>query len=149
MNRAPDRRGNERNGLRPVAHHNRKPKQFRVAKLISSTDPRWNLPSAPHTRQVHPPPLGAAINLVDEPPRFKLPPANIPAANFPPPQSQRPQAQPGPLQYQFRSGDTHSEFHDCVPGQYDIVSRGRMPAIVFHNDTVELLYHFPDVPDIL
>jgi hypothetical protein len=38
--------------------------------------------------------------------------------------------------------------HDYVPRQYDIVSRGRMPAIVFHHDTVELLYHLPGVPDV-
>jgi hypothetical protein len=28
-----------------------------------------------------------------------------------------------------------------LPGLYDIVSRGGMPAIVFHKDSVELLYH--------
>jgi hypothetical protein len=34
----------------------------------------------------------------------------------------------------------NSESKEYVPSYYDIVSRGQMPAIVFHNDAVELVY---------
>jgi hypothetical protein len=144
MNRSPDRHGNDRSSPRPSNRHRSKPPQHRVAKLISATDPRWIRPEAPPLRKTQPPAWDSPIKDSDALSRLSSPHAIITNEDSPVTHPPPPQVQIHPC-----CDDTHQMFRGYVPGQYDIVSRGRMPGIVFHNDTVELLYPLPAAPDML
>jgi hypothetical protein len=115
-------------------------KARRVARFRSAEDAAWPglIPSIPS------PPCPAPRSVPLLPPcDCPMPPhssgfTSIPklmeskrmAPKLSPPQ----QSVAGSIQAEITSSPAY------VPGLYDIVGRGRMPAIVYHKDSVELLY---------
>jgi hypothetical protein len=102
-------------------------KRHRVAKLLSDWYVYWNSRTPQHPMAYPPATPG-------------LPPPSKAATTAEPTGGRfaaivRPLTASGacPVDYRHAAGSP-------VPNVYDIVARGKMPGICFHNDSVELLY---------
>lgn len=120
----------------------RSAKHARVAKFVSFSNIPWNGGFPNFAPQFYPPPQTPAPRRTsDRRPagtRPAEPPEILPMASFLP---------AVPQDLLSPSPSTRPRVRAHFPGEYDIVSRGQMPAIVFHNDNVELLYRLPTDPN--
>jgi hypothetical protein len=102
----------------PDPAHHRRNRTVRVARFVHRAFPAWGAPPLPEYR----------------PPFPNVPDSQNPCPDAP--QKSGPTCERNPS---GPAGLNESSF-EHVPHLYDIVSRGRLPGIVFYNDMVKLLW---------